>query len=68
MTHYEIWRRIVESEDWTAICSELDGMIRLACDSIDSCKTLDDFINLRERVKALKQLKTIPQDMIDRSA
>ena len=59
--------RIKQGEDWELICEEIDRHIERQRSRLEVASEAD-FKLVQERLKSLKGLKRLPQDVIDREA
>ena len=50
---------------WDALCQEIDLKIEAVKDRLISCAPTE-LVKCQEEIKALKSLKSMPQDVIDR--
>ena len=65
MDNIEIWKNIRHTEGWNAIEQELDKRIRTEMEALTMCGP-SDLIPIQERIKALNELKRMPEQVIRR--
>jgi len=61
----EIWKEIRTTQGWELIEKEIDQRVRNSMEELVMCNPTD-VIRIQERVKALNELKTMPEQVIRR--
>ena len=61
----ETWKNIHNTEGWQVIEDEVDRRIRTEMESLTMCAP-ESLISIQERIKALNELKRMPDDVIRR--
>ena len=57
-----------EHPNWDSLCEEIDKIIDGIRNKLESANDPAEVVRLQERIKALRGLKTLPQDIIDRES
>jgi hypothetical protein len=58
-------KELNNSSLWREVEKEIDYRVQMLMESLMSCPA-EDLLNIRTRVEALKELKTIPTQVIER--
>jgi len=61
----ELWRGMKLTENWKTLEDEIDRRIKTDMESLTMCSP-SDLISIQERVKALNELKRMPDDVVRR--
>ena len=62
----ERWE-ILKASYWEGPCEEIDLKIEMAFNELVNC-TPDEVLKLQERIKTLREVKSIPEDVIERQS
>ena len=65
MDSLEIWKELRTTQGWAAIEGEIDYRVRSTMEELTICGS-NDLLRLQERIKALNELKTMPEQVVHR--
>ena len=61
----ELWRSIPQTQVWEQIVFEIDRRIRNEMESLTMCAP-QDLTKIQERIRALNELKQMPEQVVNR--
>ena len=64
-TNLELLKEITSTAAWNAVLGEIERRIAVEAEGLRFC-TRDELVRIQERIKALEELKTLPESTVSR--